>query len=225
MSFARLETSQSRLTIDWCSAGQVYDEQIVDAAGLIRSVTADDGRPLMILRRSTESGKKIQKMLTEALKSERFQLASKWFQSIELDDAVLEEDHPYHLLFAGKHPPALLLASPNGKKIVRFLGTRSQKVNWRDVSSVLMASYKGNPTKSVKGLERLLSKFDALDDRRKELNAQIARYQEKKDTAKVKSLNAKLAVHEKEREKVLAEEKKLRSLVLCSKKKADKTGG
>ena len=188
-------------------------------------MTADDGRPLMILRRSEELDKKIQKLLTEALKSERFQLASKWFQSIELDDAVLEEDHPYHLLFARKRPAALLLASPDGKKIVRFLGTRSQRVNWRDVSAVLMASYKGNPTKSVKGLERLLSKFDALDNRRKELNAQIARHEEKQDTAKIKSLKAKLAVHEKEREKVLAEEKKLRSLVLSSKKKADKTGG
>ena len=225
MSFSRLETSKSRLSIDWCSAGQVYDEQIVDAAALIRSVTADDGRPLMVLRRSENLDKKVQKMLTEALKSERFQLASKWFQSVELDDAVLEKDHPYHLLFAEKRPPALLLASPDGKKIVRFLGTKSQKVNWRDVSAVLMASYKGNPTKSVKGLERLLSKFDALDNRRKELNAQIARYKEKQDAAKIKSLNAKLAVYEKEREKVLAEEKKLRSLVLSSKKKADKTGG
>jgi len=226
MSFSRLETSQSRLKIDWCSAGQVYDEQIVDAAGLIKSVTAEDGRPLMILRRSKTPDKKIDKLLAEALKSERFQLASKWFQTVELDDAVLEKDHPYHLLFAGKRPAALLLASPDGKRIVRFLGTKSQKVNWSDVSSVLTTSYKGNPTKAVKGLERLLSKFDALDNRRKELNAQIERYNEKKDTAKLKSLNAKLAKQEKEREQVLAEEKELRELVLRSKKKkADKTGG
>ena len=225
MSFSRLETSKARLNIDWCSAGEVYDEQIVDAAGLIRSVTADDGRPLMILRRSKKLDKKVQKMLTEALKSERFQLASKWFQTVELDDEVLEKDHPYHLLFTGQRPAALLLASPDGKKIVRFLGTKSQKVNWRDVSSVLTTSYKGNPTKAVKGLERLLSKFDALDNRRKELNAQVERYNEKKDTAKLKTLKAKLAEHEKEREQVLAEEKKLRELVLRSKKKEDKTGG
>ncbi len=137
--------------------------------------------------------KKLTRMLKGALESERFQLASKWFQCIEVDDSVLQEDHAYHLLFEQRRPPVLLLASPDGKKIVHFLATKSQKVNWRDVNGVLKASYKGDPTKAVKGLEKLLSKFDALDDRRKELNAQIARCDDKKDARKIKALQAKLA--------------------------------
>jgi hypothetical protein len=229
MSFTRLETSKSRLDIDWCGAGPVFDAQIVDAAVLIRSITADDGKPLMVLRRGTQMDEKVQKLLDAALKSERFQLASKWFTCIEVDDAVLEKDHQYHLLFADAHPAALLLASPDGKKIVDFLGTKADKVNWPDISAVLTASYKGNPTRAVKGLERLLSKFDALDNRRKELNAQIQRYNEKKDASKLKRLQAKLAEQEKERAEVLAEEKELRELVLRNQKKEekkeDKTGG
>ena len=182
----------------------------------------------MVLRRSTDvdeqskADKKMQKLLTDALKSERFQLASKWFQCVEVDDAVLETDHPYHLLFNQKRPPALLLASPDGKKIVHFLSRKSQKVNWAGISSVLHASYRGDPTKAVKGLEKLLCDFDALDDRRKELNAQIERCNEKKNTAKLKVLQAKMAKQEKVRQEILAEEKRLRALVLRSKKKADK---
>ncbi len=224
MSFTRLETSKSRLNIDWCSPGYVADEQVTDAAALIRSVTADDGRPLMVLRRGKDLDKKVEKMLTEALKSERFQLASKWFQCVEVDDAVLEKDHPYHPLFAEARPALLLLATPDGKRVVNFLASKREKVNWPDISAVLTASYRGNPTKAVKGLERLLSKFDALDNRRKEINAQIERYTERKDEAKLKSLKAKLAEQDKEREVVLAEEKALRDLVLRSKKTDAKTG-
>jgi len=206
---------------------------VVDAAAVIRSVTALDGRPLMVLRRNTDvdeedkAATKIQKLLTAALKSERFQLASKWFQCVEVDDAVLETDHPYHLLFNQKRPPALLLASPDGKKIVRFLSSKTQKVNWAGISSVLKTSYKGDPTKAVKGLEKVLCDFDALDARRTELNAQIERYKKKKNTAKIKTLEAKLAKQAKAREKILAEEKRLRELVLRRKKedKKDKTGG
>lgn len=230
MSFSRLETSKSRLNIDWCGAGPVHDEQIVDAEGLIRSIAGDDGKPLMILRRSKQADKRIQKLLDAALKSERFQLAARWFNCIQVDDAVLEKDHAYHLLFKGANPPALLLASPDGKKIEDFLGTKADKINWNDISSVLTASYKGNPTKAVKGLERLLSKFDALDNKRKELNAQIERCNEKQDAAKLKKLKVKMEEQEKERQEVLAEEKELRELVLRSQKKADKekaekTGG
>ncbi|MHC4813664.1 MAG: hypothetical protein ACYTGW_18605 [Planctomycetota bacterium] len=189
-------------------------------------MTALDGRPLMVLRRNTdvdEEPTKVQKLLTAALKSERFQLASKWFQCVEVDDAVLEEDHPYHLLFSQKRPPALLLASPDGKRIVHFLSRKSQKVTWTGISSVLKASYKGDPTKTIKALEKLLCDFDALDARRKELNTQIERCKEKKDTAKLKTLEAKMAKQEKAREEALAEEKRLRALVLRSKKK-DKKG-
>lgn len=225
MSFSRMETSKSKLRIDWCAAGPVFDEQIVDAAALIRSVTGEDGRPLMVLRRSEELDEKVQELLDAALKSERFQLASKWFQCVEVDDTVLEKDHPYHLLFKDKSPPVLLLASPDAERVVDFLSNRSDKVNWRDIASVLMASYRGNPTKAVKGLERLLNKFDAVDNRRNELNAQLKRYTDKKDEAKIKRLKAKLAEQEKEHQELLAEEKKLRNLVLRHQKKDDKTGG
>ena len=225
MSFTRQESSKSRLNIDWCNANPVLDNQAVDAAAVIRSLTEGDGKPLMILRRAAKVDKTMKRLLNGALESERFQLASKWFQCIQVDDAVLEEDNEYHVLFEHRRPPTLILASPDGKKIVNFLGTKSQKVNWRDIGGVLKASYKGDPTKAVKGLEKLLSKFDALDDRRKELNSQIERCTEKKDAKKIKSLQAKLAKQERAREDIIDQEKRLRELVLRAKKKAEKVGG
>ena len=227
MSFSRQESSKSRLNIEWCGAGPVLDDQVIDAVSVIRSITEGDGRPLMILRRTDKvsKDKKLTRMLKGALESERFQLASKWFQCIEVDDSVLQEDHAYHLLFEQRKPPVLLLATPDGKKIVHFLANKSQKVNWPNITSVLNNSYKGNPTKAVKGLEKLLSKFDALDDRRKELNSQLERCAKKKDAKKIKSLQAKLAKQERDREDIIEQEKRLRELVLRAKKKAEKVGG
>ncbi len=225
MSFTRQESSKSRLNIDWGNASPMLDDQAVDAAAVIRSITKGDGKPLMILRRATEVDKTMKRLLNGALESERFQLASKWFQCIQVDDAVLEEDNEYHVLFEQRRPTTLILASPDGKKIVNFLGTKSKKVNWRDINGVLKASYKGDPTKAVKGLEKLLSKFDALDDRRKELNSQLERCAKKKDAKKIKSLQAKLAKQERDREDIIEQEKRLRELVLRAKKKAEKVGG
>ena len=216
MSFTRQESSKSRPNIDWGNAGPMLDDQAVDAAAVIRSITKGDGKPLMILRRAAKVDKTMKRLLNGALESERFQLASKWFQCIQVDDAVLEEDNEYHVLFEQRRPPTLILASPDGKKIVRFLSTKSQKVNWRDIGGVLKASYKGDPTKAVKGLEKLLSKFDALDDKRKELNEQIARAAKKNQTSKIKALRKKLAKVEIERTAVFEAKQRLQKIGLRS---------
>ena len=131
-----------------------------------------------------------------------------------MDQNVLEKTHPYHSLFAGKSPPRLLLASRDGKKIVRFLGTTAQKVNWPDIAAVLRKDYKSDPTTAIKSIERLLSQFDALDDKRKELNTQLERAATKNQKAKVKAIQKKLAKNQDARARLFAKKAKLEELTL-----------
>ena len=106
------------------------------------------------------------------------------------------------------------MASPDGKKIVRFLGTDTQRVNWSDIVSVLKTTYEKDPTKAIRGLERLLNTFDVQDSRFGDLGTQIAIASEKNQTTKVEALKAKLKKLEAARAKTLAKERALRDLGL-----------
>lgn len=170
-----------------------------------------------------EDNAKVQGMLDAALKSERFQLASTWFHCVRMDASVLDKDSPYYPLFEGNNPPRLVLVSRKAERYVPFLGTTSQGVNWADIASVLKVDYKKDATRAVKGIERLLSKFDAVDNRIKELNAQLERATEAQAASKIKKLQAKLAEEDKERQKLFDEKKELEDLGLRAPeaKKAD----
>ena len=224
MKFERLQTSSSRLSISWDSSGVTKSVQIKDAGHALRHLADDDRRPLLILRMTHDTGKatkKVRQLLKAALASERFKLTSKWFHCVELSKEVLEKDHPYHVLFQGKRPPRMLLASPDGKKMVPFLGTQKQRVNWLDIVSVLKTTYAKDPTQAIRGLERLLNTFDVQDSKFSNLGTQIAIAAEKNQTTKVEALKAKLKKLEAERAKSLEQEKAFRNLGLKAAKKKD----
>lgn len=217
MKFERGTTSTSRLAIAWDHSAVTHRVQIKDRAAAFKHIADDDRRPLLILRLTHDtrsSTRKERKLLGEALASERFKLASQWFHCVQVTKAVMEKDHPYHGLFAGKSPPRIILATPDGKKVVHFLGNASQRVNWPDIAGVLKTAYEKDPTTAIRSLERLLNTFDVLDAKIMNLGDQIAMASEKNNTSSLELLKAKLEKLEVERKKVLAEEKELRELVL-----------
>jgi len=148
------------------------------------------------------------------MKSERFILASQWFHCIKVDARVVEESHPYHALFAGKDAPRLVLATWDGGKVQEFLGDRKDKISWNAISKVLDAEYKRNPDRAMKELGKLLSKYDAIDARQKELEAQLERAKEKGRSDKESSIQKKIEELAKEKEEAFALEAKVRDLGL-----------
>ncbi|MCB9888741.1 MAG: hypothetical protein H6836_04120 [Planctomycetes bacterium] len=152
-------------------------------------------------------------------------MASKWFHCVQLADASLEEKHLYRSLFDAKNPARLVLASRDGKKVVSFLGTSSDRVTWAAITSVLKHDYLADPTRAVRGIEQLLSKFDALDNRRKELSAQLDRAQKSDKKSKVKALEKELALNEVERKKLEDQREKLAKLGLRRPAKAAEKSG
>lgn len=214
MSFSRMETSKSRLDIQWQN-GPSADRDLGTMEEVLAEMTRFSGKkPIMFRRVSDKRDPKVAKLLAAALKSERFSLASQWFHCVTVGDDVLHKSHPLNSLFAGRRPAALVLLSSDLKKRVSFLGSTQQKVKWTPIASVLKASYKKNPTRAVKALEKLLCTFDTLDGKRKELGAQLARAEKKKNKHKIASIQKKMAAAKKDRTKVFAEEEKLRELVL-----------
>jgi vacuolar-type H+-ATPase subunit I/STV1 len=169
---------------------------------------------------------KLDGWLEGAINSERFQLASKWFHCIKVDARVVEENHPYHALFAEKNPPRMILSTWDGKKTLELLGTRKAKCSWKKLAKILDMEYRRNPDKAMKELGKLLSKYDFLDAREKELESQLASAKDKDRASKVKSCEKKIAELAKEREEAFALETKVRDLLLereLARKEKEKT--
>jgi hypothetical protein len=226
VTWSRLETSKSLLHIDWTGAVSSIAEQVAHQNAALDELANGDPRPLLLLLDTETTDKKVQALLDSALHSERFTLASKWFHCVRVDTSVLEKDHPYHALYSGKNPARLLLASRDGGRIVRFLGTPRQKVTWAGIVSVLKKDYRLDPTAAVKGIERLLSKFDALDDKQKELQAQLDKAEKNNRLDTVALYRKRIDALDADRTRALArkagyEELVLRSLEKPGKKTAD----
>ncbi len=153
-------------------------------------------------------------MLEAALKSENLKLASYWFHCVKVDSRVIEEAHPYHALFAGKNPPRMILSTWDGKRQYRFLGTSKQKIKWDKIVKVPKVEYKRDPKKAVKELYSVLSKYDYIDSKEKELRSQMERAKDKGKKSRLKNLDAKWQALQEQRAETGKREQKLRELIL-----------
>jgi hypothetical protein len=62
-----------------------------------------------------------------------------------------------------------VIISRDGKTKVGYLSTRQKKVDWNGLARVLRRDYKRNATTAVKKINQLLSQYDAIDSRKKEV--------------------------------------------------------
>lgn len=225
MTFTRMQTSQSRLQIPW---QQSPDEGFFSVDSLESALEflaqRSGGKPVLINRETERRDPKVAKLYKEALASERFALAAHWFCCIKVGDEVLDENHPLSPLFSGSNPPALVLMSPDGKKRVAFLGTVQQRVAWTPIANMLATAYEKDPTAAVKGLEKLLCTFDKIDSEQSELKTQLERATKRRDQGKIAAVQQRIAAADARFKEALAEEEKLRALVLRGAEKAAPAG-
>ena len=206
------------MNIDW----QTIDSTKQGYAGAAEAV-ADlrdlDGRPLLIMREVLAIEGKADEKLAAALKNERVSLASKWFQCVKVRGDVRDNSHQYHELF-GTRPPVAVVASWDGGKIMPVRKPTSSAL-WRAMETVARRAYAKSPATAAKQWQKLLSQFDALDDKAETLEQQLADSEAKGKKGKVKALRAKLAKLGIEREKAFAKEQPLRELPLKPRKPAE----
>ena len=221
------KTSRKRLEIEWdhpvwvtqallpAGGGQTAAvAEPPDQRGAFRFLAGDDPRPLLVLRECRVCKGSDAALLRADLDNDKTLLLTKWFHCVKLGADVVREDHPLRVVFPGKQPPHLLLATRDGSEIVTFSGAQGQSDLWAGMYKLLRRVYAGDPEARVKEWQRLLARFDHLDTMRGTIEDRIQREHETRggSTALARSLESDLSSVKRQMDEALAQEQKIREL-------------
>jgi len=215
ISLERGESSKKRLRIRWDNVIP-KGEQALDFKAAVDEIRGGDPRPLIVLRDCDRCNGKDDALLSKTLDNEKVLLLTNWFHCVKLDRRVVEESHPYHALFEGKRPSHLFVTSYDGEEVIQMPGDQSQRVVWEGLNRILAHDYKKDAEDAVGNWRKLLNSFDSLDSQLKDFREQLERLEadEGPSSPKARRLRAKIDRIEKDRAKVLDQEKKVLDLVL-----------
>jgi hypothetical protein len=127
------------------------------------AIAGEDRRPLLVLRECFTCNGTDDALMTRQEDNERTLLMSRWFHCVKLPPDVLEEDHPFHALFADDAPGHLFLAQASGERRKDLTGQQSRTELWKLMEAALDAAYVSDPDAALDGLLDQLDRFDALD--------------------------------------------------------------
>ena len=179
----------------------------------IEHLRGDDPRPLLILRDCQGCPNKEGDLLKRTLENERIMLASPWFHCVRVPHEVIEENHPLSALFQGNIPNHVVVSTWKADRVVNV--TRAdRKELWRAMEHVLEREYEEDPGDAVEALEELLSEYDALDQRRADLEDQLARKKERGKDRRAEKLERALEDIQKDFDELFEEEAEHRDLKL-----------
>jgi hypothetical protein len=144
-----------------------YDEAL-------RYIAGKDPRPLLVLRECMNCNGTDDALLgRDNGDNERTFLLSRWFHCVKLPVDVLQDDHPFHSLFAGDDPEHMFFCAVDGSSRVPFESQRSRSELWDMLTRVLKASYASDPELQVHHLEKTIEAFDRIDSRIGELERRV----------------------------------------------------
>lgn len=179
-----------------------------------------DKRPLLVLRECDRCKGTDHALLTRTMDGEKTALLTHWFRCVKLPTNVLETDHPFAALFArskdGERIPHLFFCDADGSNRTPLPGDQSQSDTWKVMFSYLERCYEGDASKSLKEMMGLLSQFDRIDNRERDIKGRMDQEAEKRgpDSERLDKYEAELEKLAKEREKLLAREREIRTLAL-----------
>lgn len=192
----RGRSARSRLEIDWdypvytppktdAAPGATVAERARIALPLEQAfsyIAGDDPRPLVVLRECRVCSGTDDALLSAEPDNERTRLMLRWFHCVKLSaDVMYDESHPFHQLFVqGEDSPHLFVSDPDGGNFRPLESERSRTELWDALSEAIERSYVKNPRSRLKELTRLLDKYDLVDRRIAEIEANIDRTIEKK---------------------------------------------
>jgi hypothetical protein len=238
-SWARGRTSKSRLEADWQTPGSAGASKQADAGrtvsgeakdkGLslqaaLMKLRGDDPRPLLILRDCDGCKNKEGDLLKRTLVNERLLLASGWFHCVRFSHEVMNPEHPYHVIFDHERHPHIALASWDLKTFTQVHRAGAKDV-WKAMKRVIGKDYKKSPESAMKNMIKILSEYDALDDREQALKTQLNTKRERGKEARARILEKELTALAEEREELIEDEMKLRDLVFKKIKEREKLLG
>jgi hypothetical protein len=129
----------------------------------IALMAGDDPRPLLVLRECLTCTGTDDALLQRQADNEKTMLMSRWFHCVKLPANVLEEDHPFHAIFAGDKPAHLFTSTANGSERLDLSGAQSRTELWKAMGQTLHSQYSSKYEKHLKQLSSVLARFDELD--------------------------------------------------------------
>ena len=209
----RSHFSRRRLVIQWNYPQGGLEP--LDAAAALREMHKADPRPLLIVRDSNEFENSDEALFGGQKDSELLILLTYWFKCIKVDRRVVTNtSHPFHALFAGEHPPYLLLVSGDDKTRIALGARLAQSKVTANLVGLLNAEYTKDTLAVAKTWLRLLGEYDRLEQAAGVLNDGLIRQIRKKSRAGISRARAKLRALETHRQRLLAREKRLVDLRL-----------
>ncbi|MHC4943696.1 MAG: hypothetical protein ACYTG7_11825 [Planctomycetota bacterium] len=224
----RSKTVQQALSIDWNfpvytpekdrSKGTKSPElrRALDPEQAFRVIAGDNKRPLLVLREFSSFDDSGNEKLSRKLYTERTVLLSHWFRCVRLPHHVVEEDHPFHNLYAGKKPPQLFLASANGAELEPFDYTSTRADLEKLMNRFLAEYYVKKPGKVIEELIKLMKRLDKLDVEIQNLKEEMDKAVEESSprSGKARKLKGELVRAEEEWSSLKAKRDEIRSIPL-----------
>ncbi len=136
-----------------------------DAVAYLRG---DDPRPLLVLRECKVCNGTDDALLKGA-GNEMTYLLSRWFHCVKLPVDVLEEDHPFHLLFLQEKPEHLFVMTSDGSVQDPLESQTSRTELWDSMRRIMVLEYSRKPDEALKDIQNSLNKLDVVDGRLQEL--------------------------------------------------------
>src|SRR5262245_39837362 len=169
-------SSKATLAIDWqhpvykpvsdvVSVGTRAEplREALTSINAMTALTGGDRRPVLVLRECLKCSGTEDALMSSKEDNERTYLLSRWFQCIKLSPDVLEEDHPFHALFAGEKPAHLFIANPDGSARHDLQGEHSRRELWAAMESAIAINYVGTAERALGKLGKLLDAMDETD--------------------------------------------------------------
>jgi len=227
-------TSRFELSIDWrypvhldkraTGSGRtqgVSARRALLPAEALSEITQGDRRPLLVLRECLTCNGTDDALMTRQADNERTLLMLRWFHCVKLPPDVLEEDHPYHALFAGEKPGHLFLSRWDGSARADLSGQQSRTELWALLEERLSGEYEKKVDGSLKQLLRTLDRFDEIDSRIQALKQEIDEVVEEQGASrKLTKLRNQLVALQDEKNKARAAAVALSELELKQAKEA-----
>jgi len=169
----------------------------------IKHIAGDDPRPLLVLRECKVCNGTDDALLKGGSENERTFLLSRWFHCVKLPVDVMEDNHPYHNIFATDPMEHLFVVAVDGSEHTPLESETSRVELWDSMSARLKSDYKKRPDTALRSAAKLLDQFDIVDQK-------IHRLLEKRDQILEedgpKSRKLKKVVRDIENEKLELEE-------------------
>lgn len=220
--YTRGKSSRERLRIRW-DYPTPPGEQRLDRESALAEIRGKDMRPLLVLRECPGCRGTDNALLSRKLDNEKTVLMTRWFHCVRLTNRVMEENHPFHALFAGIDPPHLFAASWDGAAVVPFDGRQPQRTLWRGLTRILRAEYRRDPQQAIRSWLRVLNEFDTVDSQEQPLRAKIyqAEFKHGKSSSQLRGMRKELARLQEKRKRLEAKEKKIFDLGLIRAEKKE----